>query len=83
MAEEVVPSIVLEQLGAIRGDIAALGIKLDHAIERLALVEHGLLNLTAVVHTLQEGGHGKQVQLDQLAERIERIEHRLDERDEP
>jgi hypothetical protein len=83
MAEEVVSSVALEHLRAIRGDIAALGIKLDHAIERLTLVESGLLNLTAVVHSLLEGGHAKQVQIDQLAERIERIEHSLELREKP
>ena len=73
-------NLVLEHLRALRNDVTALTRRVEDGFAqvniRLSAVEQQLAGLTTAVY----GGHSR---MDDMERRIERLERRLELRDEP
>lgn len=70
--------LLLEHLKAIRADIAGIKADLKENVRRLGRVEMALAGLRLDMAHHGEGMAERSLRLDRLAERIERIEKRLD-----
>lgn len=77
-----VENLVLEHLRAIRTDIARMERKQDETITRLGRLELAVAGLRRDVAHTDEGAAEQSVRLDRLAERIDRIERRLELREQ-
>lgn len=78
-----IENIVLEHLRAIRADIERMERKQDETITRLGRLELSVAGLRRDVAHTDEGAAEQGVRIDHLAERIDRIERRLDLREQP
>lgn len=77
-----VENLVLEHLRAIRADIARMERKQDEAITRLGRLELAVAGLRRDVAHTDEAAAEQNVRIDHLAERVERIERRLELREQ-
>ncbi|WP_295581023.1 hypothetical protein [uncultured Lamprocystis sp.] len=79
---ENVENLVLEHLRAIRADIARMERKQDETITRLGRLELAVAGLRRDMAHTDEAAAEQNVRMDHLAERVERIERRLELRDQ-
>ena len=77
-----VENLVLEHLRAIRADIARMEPKQDETITRLGRLELAVAGLRRDAAHTDEAAAEQNVRIDHLAERIERIERRLELREQ-
>jgi chromosome segregation ATPase len=75
---ENVENPVPEHLRAIRGDIGRLSQKLDEHTQRLGRIEVAVSSLRRDIANNEESWAEQSIRIDRLAERIERIERRLE-----
>ena len=73
-----VENLLLEHLKAIRADIAGIKADLKENTHRLGRVELAIAGLRRDMAHYEEGSAEQGLRMDRLAERIERIEKRLD-----
>jgi septal ring factor EnvC (AmiA/AmiB activator) len=78
-----VESLVLEHLRAIRVDIARVERKQDETITQLGRLELAVAGLRRDVAHTDEAAAEQGLRIDHLAERIDRIERRLELREQP
>jgi septal ring factor EnvC (AmiA/AmiB activator) len=78
-----VENLVLENLRAIRADIARVERKQDETITRLGRLELSVAGLRRDVAHTDEGAAEQSIRIDHLMERIDRIERRLELREQP
>ncbi|PKM06319.1 MAG: hypothetical protein CVV14_13060 [Gammaproteobacteria bacterium HGW-Gammaproteobacteria-4] len=78
-----VESLLLEHLKQFQGGLARIERKQDEAVTRLGRLEVAMAGLRRDVAHAEEGAAEGGVRVDRLAERIERIERRLDLGDAP
>jgi hypothetical protein len=71
-------SLVLELLRAIRGDIARLSDRIDEHGHRLSRIEIMMAGLRRDQANGAEARAEREVRVDRLRERVERVERRLD-----
>jgi septal ring factor EnvC (AmiA/AmiB activator) len=76
-----IENLVLEHLRAIRADIARMERKQDETITRLGRLELAVASLRRDVAHTDESAAEQNVRVDHLAERIDRIERRLELRE--
>lgn len=76
-----VENLVLEHLRAIRGDMARMERKLDETISRLGRLELAVAGLRRDMAHTDEAAAEQSVRIDHLAERVERLERRLELRE--
>jgi septal ring factor EnvC (AmiA/AmiB activator) len=77
-----VENLVLEHLRAIRADIARMERKQDETITRLGRLELAVAGLRRDVAHTDEAAAEQSLRIDHLAERIDRIERRLELREQ-
>ena len=77
-----VENLVLEHLRAIRGDIARMERKQDETITRLGRLELAVAGLRRDMAHTDEAAAEQGVRIDHLAERLDRVERRLNLREE-
>lgn len=73
-----VENLLLEHLKAIRADLGSLKADLKENTQRLGRVEVSLVSLRRDSIHVEEGQVEQDMRLDRLAERLERIERRLE-----
>jgi len=71
-------NLLLEHLKVIRADIASIKADLKENTHRLGRVELAIAGLRRDLAHYEEGSAEQGLRMDRLAERIERIENRLD-----
>jgi septal ring factor EnvC (AmiA/AmiB activator) len=77
-----VENLVLEHLRAISADIARMERKQDEVITRLGRLELAVAGLRRDMAHTDEAAAEQNVRMDHLAERVERIERRLELREQ-
>jgi septal ring factor EnvC (AmiA/AmiB activator) len=78
-----VENLVLEHLRAIRADIARMERKQDETITRLGRLELAVASLRRDAAHTDELAADQGVRIDHLAERVDRIERRLELLEKP
>ena len=78
-----IENLVLEHTRTIRADIARIERKQDETITRLGRIELAVAGLRRDVAHSDESAAEQGVRIDHLAERIDRIERRLELREQP
>jgi len=77
-----VESLILEHLRSIRSVLARQDEKFDEVLSRINLLERSISRLHGDYADTQEFGYRQQAAIDRLSERVDRIERRLELRDE-
>lgn len=77
-----VENLVLEHLRALRADMARMERKQDETITRLGRLEVAVAGVRRDIAHTDEGAAEQSVRLDHLADRIDRIERRLELREQ-